>query len=84
MKRKIVLLNIFLCLVLAGPGWAASKSATIQVSCVVPPRIELSAASISRAAGQKGPSTEGPGLQMTEELRDRSGKQIRLYTLTAF
>ena len=79
MKKK-VLLNVLVCLMLAAPAYAASKSATVRVSCTVPALVQLSAPSPERPV--KAASNLGTQYQMTEDLRDESGRKIKLYSLT--
>ena len=74
MKRR-VLLNVLLCLALAAPAWAESRSHTVQVSCTVPLIIEM--------AGTEVRSTLDKQYQMTEDVRIRDGERVRLYSLTA-
>lgn len=82
MKLKILVLNAFLALALAVPGWAESKSMTIQVSCVVPPRIELSTASLTQAMSQNASSKETE-FGASEQMRERDGRLVRVLSLTA-
>ena len=81
MKTKI-LLNILLFVALATPGWAASKSASVRVSCTIKPVIALSTAVTPKTAVQ-AESNLGNQYQMTEDIRVQGGQKTRLYSLTA-
>ena len=70
----LMLVGLFLC----NSASAASKSASIQVSCTIKPMIELVATSSVRAN-----SNLGHQYQMSESLMDRGAQKMKIYSLTA-
>ena len=73
-----VLVMTLASLLLCGSASAASKSATIQVSCTIRPMIEMAASSAVRAN-----SNLGKQFQMSESFVDRGSQKTKLYSLTA-
>ena len=79
MKLKTAL-NILLFLSAAMPAFADAKSATVQVSCTIPAMIEM-AAPIAQAVTVR--SNLSNQYQMTEDIGNRGGQNVKLYSLTA-
>lgn len=79
--KKLVLLNALLCLALATPAWAASKSATVRVSCTIPELVQLSAPALDQPITAN--TNLGSQYQVTENTRDADGRRMRIYSLTA-
>ena len=63
---------------LCNSAFAASKSASVQVSCTIKPMIEMAATSAVRAN-----SNLGRQYQMSENLMDRGAQKMKIYSLTA-
>jgi hypothetical protein len=78
MRVKVLFANLLVCLALTDAAWAASKSVSVQVSCTIPPVMEISRASLLRKAAEKDTR-----FQRSEEMCRRAGKAFKLVTLTA-
>ena len=66
-------------LLFCGSASAASKSATIQVSCTIKPMIEMAGAATAAHAN----TNLGKQFQMNESFVDRGSQKTHLYSLTA-
>lgn len=73
-------LNVLLFLCVAIPAFADAKSATVQVSCTIPAMIELAAPIAQAVTARSNLSNQ---YQMTDDIGNRDGQRVRLYSLTA-
>ena len=81
MKLKVLLMNVLLALALViTPAFAESKSLSVQVSCFIPPSLEMAS---SDPASVQARSTLGKQYQMTEDTRFRDGSKTLIHSLVA-
>ena len=81
MKSKALLMNVLLGLTLViTPAFAESKSLSVQVSCFIPPSLEMASADPSSVRAR---SALGKQYQMSEDTRFRDGYKTLVHSLVA-